>query len=121
MHEAVTYLIKNKLIASAHDITEGGLFVNLMECSFFKELGFDVAQKNDSIRSDAWWFGEAQGRVVVSVKKDKIADFEDILDIPFQKIGEVTSGSISINNEDWGNVAGWKKKYDEAIGNYMKK
>lgn len=121
LHENVRSLIKNKLIASAHDLSEGGLFINLIESSFFKNLGFTVDQTNTSIRSDAWWFGEAQGRVVVSVKKEKIEEFEKSLNIPFKKIGEVTSGNILVNKEDWGNISEWKKKYDEAIGNYMKK
>jgi phosphoribosylformylglycinamidine synthase len=121
LHENVRSLITNKLIASAHDLSEGGLFINLIESSFFKNLGFEVDQKNTSIRSDAWWFGEAQGRVVVSVKKEKIEDFEKALSIPFEKIGEVTSGNILVNKEDWGNISEWKKKYEEAIGNYMKK
>lgn len=120
LHTAVSLLIKNKQIASAHDISEGGLFINLVESGFYKNLGFKATQKNESIRSDAWWFGEAQGRVVVSVKKDQVEEFEKSLNIPFEKIGEVTSGNISINNEDWGSVADWKKKYEEAIGSFMK-
>ena len=121
LHETVRALIKSKLIASAHDIAEGGLFINLMEAGFFLNLGFDVAQKNESIRSDAWWFGEAQGRVVVSVKKENIEKFESSLHIPFEKIGEVTSGNVLVNKEDWGIVKDWKVKYDEAIGNFMEK
>ena len=90
------------MIASAHDISEGGLFINLIEACFFLNLGFTAVQNKNSIRSDAWWFGEAQGRVVVSVKRAVEAEFEQSLNIPFEKIGEVTTGNISVNDEDWG-------------------
>ncbi|HZW71577.1 MAG TPA: hypothetical protein VFF57_11930, partial [Hanamia sp.] len=72
------------------------------------------------IRNDAYWFGEAQGRVVVSVSADKIKEFEKAIDIPFEKLGEVTAGEIKIDGEDWGIIIEWKKKYDEVIGKQMK-
>jgi phosphoribosylformylglycinamidine synthase len=65
-------------------------------------------------------FGEAQGRVVVSVPKENIDDFESLLNIPFQKLGKVTSGEINIDNEDWGNIKDWNEKYNNAIGNHFK-
>ncbi|MEO6814870.1 MAG: phosphoribosylformylglycinamidine synthase subunit PurL [Ginsengibacter sp.] len=121
LHEAVSSLIKNKLILSAHDIAEGGLFITLVEKGFFKELGFNVSQQSKSIREDAYWFGEAQGRIVVTVKADKVNEFESLLTIPFEKLGVVTAGEIIINNEDWGNIDNWKEKYENAIENYLKK
>ena len=107
------------MILSAHDISEGGLFVTLAESGFFKELGFSVSQQSKAIRKDAYWFGEAQGRVVVTVDADKVNEFEGLLKVPFEKLGTVTSGNIKVDNEDWGNIAGWKNKYDNAIGNYL--
>jgi phosphoribosylformylglycinamidine synthase len=120
LHMTVSSLIKNKMIASAHDISEGGLFVTLTESSFQRNLGFAVNKQISSIRNDAYWFGEAQGRVVVSVNADKIKQFENSLDIPFKKIGEVTSGEIKIDGENWGNIEDWKNKYNKVIGNFMK-
>ncbi|MFN2459047.1 MAG: AIR synthase-related protein, partial [Chitinophagaceae bacterium] len=76
-------LIKNKIIQSAHDVSEGGLFVTLAESSFNNDLGFNVAQSPLStsgeglgVRPDAYWFGEAQSRVVVSVREENISEFE---------------------------------------------
>jgi phosphoribosylformylglycinamidine synthase len=119
LHETVSSLIKNKIIFSAHDISEGGLFVTLIESGFLGELGFNVSQQSKAIRKDAYWFGEAQGRVVVTVSADKINEFEGLLKIPFEKLGTVTSGNINVDNENWGSIADWKSKYDNAIGNYL--
>ena len=119
LHRTIEALIKNRTILSAHDISEGGLFVNLAESTFLNNLGFDVAQHGSDIRKDAFWFGEAQGRVVVTVQAEKAHKFEQQLKIPFQKLGVVTSGEIIIDKESWGNISEWKDRYDNAIGKYL--
>ncbi|MEO6893991.1 MAG: phosphoribosylformylglycinamidine synthase subunit PurL [Ginsengibacter sp.] len=121
LHETVSLLIKNKMILSAHDISEGGLIVTLVESGFHKGLGFTVKQQISGIRKDAYWFGEAQGRVIVTVSAGKINEFESSLNIPFEKLGKVTTAEIIIDEESWGNIIDWKKKYDNTIGDYMKK
>ena len=121
LHETVSMLIKNKKIHSAHDISEGGLFITLMESGFFNEFGFDVSQQNKSSRKDAYWFGEAQGRVVVTVSKNNINDFERSVEIPFEKLGSVTSGEVLIDEQSWGEIKEWKHKYDHAIENFLSK
>ena len=120
LHETVSSLIKNKMILSAHDISEGGLFVTLAESAFFNNLGFTVNQQKKQIRKDAYWFGEAQGRVVVTISAEKVNEFEGALGIPFEKLGTVTAGEIKVDDENWGNISDWKMKYDNAIGNYFK-
>ena len=120
LHDAVSDLISVKLIESAHDISEGGLFVTLAESGFNRLLGFNVSQKNTTARKDAYWFGEAQGRVVVTVKPGRVDDFESALNIPFEKLGTVTSQDIFIDGDSWGSINEWGEKYDNAIGNYFK-
>ena len=119
LHVTVSMLIKNKTILSAHDISEGGLFVTLVESGFHRDLGFTVNRQISEIRKDAYWFGEAQGRVVVSVSADKINEFESAIEIPFEKLGTVISGEIFIDDQSWGKISDWKDKYDHAIGEYL--
>ncbi len=66
----VMQLISKKLVLSAHDVSEGGLFVTLCESGFNRELGFSVIT-NNSCRKDAWLFGEGQSRILVSVELEK--------------------------------------------------
>ena len=75
IQSAITGLIEAGLIQSAHDVSDGGLMVTLAESSFPRKLGFDV-QSDEAIRQDAFWFGEAQSRVLVSVSPAKKAAFE---------------------------------------------
>jgi phosphoribosylformylglycinamidine synthase len=122
LQKAVRKMITHHLIESAHDVSEGGLFVTLIESCFNRNLGINVTQADASVRSDAFWFGEAQSRVVVSVAKEKRNDFVLLLEklnISTTYLGNVTEGGVSINGESWGTVIDWKEKYDNAIGNLL--
>jgi phosphoribosylformylglycinamidine synthase len=123
MQQLVLKLIENKAIVSAHDISEGGLIVTLLESSFNKNLGFSVSQENLEIRKDAFWFGEAQGRVVVSVNEKMKVDFEKLINqsnVPVTKIGNVNEGSVNVDSQTWGSVDEWKMVYDNAIATLLK-
>jgi phosphoribosylformylglycinamidine synthase subunit PurL len=112
--------IQNRLVESAHDVAEGGLFITLAECGFHRELGFTVSCQDTTIRRDAYWFGESQSRVVVSVKKEKQDAFIDSMKgIPLEKLGEVTPTTLQIDGESWGNIREWKYEYETAIEKEM--
>jgi phosphoribosylformylglycinamidine synthase len=65
-------LTDKKLIASAHDVSDGGLAVALAECAFEKMLGF-TAMIDIEKRKDVALFGEAQGRIVISAPQKNIS------------------------------------------------
>ncbi|HTQ65907.1 MAG TPA: phosphoribosylformylglycinamidine synthase subunit PurL [Puia sp.] len=116
LQQKIIELIKKRVIESAHDVSEGGLFITLLESSFVRELGFSVSGSDSDIRKDAYWFGESQSRVVVTVRRDKLNEFKKwIGDHPYAKLGIVTNNRIEIDGEDWGSISGWKLKYDTAI------
>jgi phosphoribosylformylglycinamidine synthase len=120
LQQKVAELIARKLVRSAHDVSEGGLFVALAESAFPRGLGFDVKAGEAAIRKDAYWFGEAQSRVVVSVAASRLEEFgQAVGDFPAARLGVVTGGEFVVDGQDWGNVAEWKDSYDNAIGNFM--
>jgi phosphoribosylformylglycinamidine synthase II len=121
LHQKITELIDKKLIRSAHDLSEGGLFVALCESGFHRALGFSIITHSD-IRPDAFLFGEAQGRVVVSVAMEKQKIFENTLKgFPSMKLGVVTAGEVMVNGQFWGAIDWWQEKYDKAIETYLTK
>lgn len=120
LHRKIQELITNKAIESAHDISEGGLFVTLMESCFNRGLGVDVVAADYNIRKDAYWFGESQSRVVVSVKAVRMDAFKEIIgDHPYEELGFVTTGDVEIDGMHWGNIQDWKEKYDTAIEKFI--
>jgi phosphoribosylformylglycinamidine synthase len=120
LQEMISRLIKDKLIESAHDVAEGGLFVALAECGFQQGLGFAVSSGDKEIRPDAYWFGESQSRVVISLKKEKLPALKKALgNFPYEILGEVSPSVVSVNGADWGSIQNWKFRYDTAIEREM--
>lgn len=122
LQETLIRLIKDKAINAAHDISEGGLMVTLIESCFQHNMGLEI-QTDNNIRKDAYLFGEGQSRVVVSVPASQVATFESSLGSqPATKIGTVKGdGHLRIDGADWGHIKGWKQAYDEAIEKLLNK
>ena len=123
LQKAVSAVIKQKLIVSAHDVSEGGLFVTLTESAFNNNLGYDIIS-NINVRKDAFLFGEAQSRVVVSIAAENEVAFKtaiNLMEVPFERLGTVSEETILVDGDNWGNIVDWKAKYDNAIGNLLAK
>ncbi len=117
MQQAVKDLIRFSLVRSAHDVSEGGLFISLFESGMYHGLGFDITTDAE-VRRDAFLFGEAQGRVVVTVSETRETEFIDFMvksGVPFFALGHVTKGEIRIDDISYGFICDLKKLYDQAI------
>ena len=69
LHQLVLRANDDGLLLSAHDCSDGGLAVALAESCIFGDLGFEGTPRIDG-RLDAALFGEAQGRIVVSLRPE---------------------------------------------------
>ncbi|MEN9696908.1 MAG: phosphoribosylformylglycinamidine synthase subunit PurL [Bacteroidota bacterium] len=124
LQQLVAELIKSAYLKSAHDISEGGLMVTLLESAFTNNKGFDVTAHASDLRKDAYWLGEAQSRVVISANASNIASIEAAalkLGIAVTVLGKVTASDIVVEGENWGSIATWKNIYDTAIENQLSK
>jgi phosphoribosylformylglycinamidine synthase len=116
VQKVVSRLIERGTIRSAHDISEGGLFTCLLECAMGTEHGFSI-HTDPSIRKDAFLFGEAQSRIVVSVNPDLRSLFEaEASDVSFSLLGRVSpTAEISIDDQSWGYLSEWEEAYNTAL------
>ncbi len=92
---ALVELAEKKLIASAHDISLGGLAIALAESCMNPEgfVGAEV-ELNDNIRADLLLFGEDQGRVIISLSEKNFEEFRKIMEnyqLPFEIIGKTNA------------------------------
>lgn len=118
LQKSIASLIKNRLILSAHDVADGGLLVTLLESAFVNNLGFSVNKPNNGIRNDAFWVGEAQSRVVVSVQSEKTAEFEKALEshgVHFSLLGSVEGNSATINQQNLGLISSIKGEFETIL------
>ncbi len=133
--------IKDKLLVTAHDVSEGGIMVTLLESAFVNNIGIsvipfhlylddkdaetdsfnDVISDNVALgmRKDSFWFGESQGRVIVSVTADNLNSLltlVEVWNIQSCLLGYANNTqTIDVNKKDWGTVAEWKELYNTAI------
>ncbi|MEK4165190.1 phosphoribosylformylglycinamidine synthase subunit PurL [Anoxybacillus sp. FSL W8-0104] len=89
--------IRAGVVASAHDISEGGLAIALAECLMTAQgLGARVTIQGDVVSE---LFSETQSRFIVSVKKEHRQAFEQLVQAIC--IGEVTNDEmLHVVNED---------------------
>ena len=117
MQQTVTNLIRKGTIESAHDVSDGGLFMTLLESSFSNNLGFEIIGSSE-VRDDAFLFGEAPSRVVVSVSEIGEDAFLDSLQnskTPFMLLGHVTQGKLIVDDKDFGFIAEYKEIYNNSL------
>jgi phosphoribosylformylglycinamidine synthase len=107
--------IKAGLIASAHDLSEGGLAVGLMESVFDTGLGFDVTVDMDK----TLLFSETQSRFILTVKPENVAAVEAIFGSAAAQIGTVTADAVAkiaaTNETITLDVKEVQTKWEEAI------
>ncbi len=103
--EFLQHCAKNKLLANANDISEGGIAISLFETAFKNEVGFDVDIKSNGIRKDFLLFGESQNVVIVGVEDKNIEKFKKLaekLSLPVEFIGKTggTKGVIKVDGKE---------------------
>jgi len=117
MHQVIKQLIREKLLVSAHDVSDGGLYIALLESALPNVLGFAI-ETDEEIRKDAFLFGEAQGRVVVSVKPENQEALVELMatsETEFSFLGTVTGGDLSIDDASFGTIKEAKAVYDNVL------
>jgi len=121
LHEALADLIDKKLLQSAHDLSEGGLFCALIESCIPANKGFEITS-DSLIRKDAFLFGESQSRAVVSIADHLLDSVLEILDnklIKYHVLGRVNSGNIKIDDQNFGHIHDYKEIYQNSIADTL--
>ena len=95
--------IKEGLINSAHDISDGGLAVNIAESILFsdKSIGAEI-NLSRKMRNDELLFGECQSVIIVTINEENLftlVEKAQALNVYTQTIGKVTcNGKLIIND-----------------------
>ena len=84
-------LAEKGILASAHDLSDGGLAVALAECAMTGGIGLRADLDSD-LRPSALLFGESTGRAVVSFGPEREESLRRVADergVPFRVLGRV--------------------------------
>jgi phosphoribosylformylglycinamidine synthase subunit PurSL len=127
MYRTLHKAISSQLVASCHDLSDGGLGVALAESAFSGALGARLSLAKlilDGVdRDDTALFSESPCRFVISVSPDKRSAFEAAMaGFPLALVGEVTeeprlkvqglNGEVVIDADIWE----LKKRWQEPLG-----
>jgi phosphoribosylformylglycinamidine (FGAM) synthase-like enzyme len=92
--KALLEAARRGLIASAHDVSDGGLLVALAEKSFAKGLGARVEIED---LSEEYLFGEWPTRFVVTVHPEHDREFRELLgSLPHRSLGTVGGSGLEL-------------------------
>lgn len=117
LHQALHELTRKQLVLSMHDISDGGLWISLLESAIHRGLGFEV-RSVDGIRRDAFWFGEGQSRALVSIDPSEQYAFEQCLEtlgLSALAIGVVTEGSVTLDGVAYPNIEHFASLYRNSL------
>jgi phosphoribosylformylglycinamidine synthase len=127
MYRALHKAIKGDLVASCHDLSDGGLGVALSESAFSGGFGAHVSLEQMVLhgvdRDDTALFSETPCRFLVSLRPGRESEFEEVMKgFPFACVGQVTlesrvrivglKGSMVIDADIWD----LKRKWQAPLG-----
>ncbi|HYZ89221.1 MAG TPA: AIR synthase related protein, partial [Myxococcales bacterium] len=99
VQSAVRALVRDGLVRTAHDTSDGGLAVALAEMCFGRDLGCKVALPAQQGRSDALLFGEDVARILIAYPASAVERVAAVVrdrGAPFRELGEVGGPSLLI-------------------------
>ena len=92
--------IEKGLVASGHDVSDGGLAVAITESAVIGEIGASITA-SPADRWDAAMFGETQSRIIISVPAENLSKIEELTktaNVPMIAIGTVGGDSLTFGD-----------------------
>ena len=118
----VRILIHENIATAAHDISDGGLLVALAEMAMASGIGAQLAPAPGKMPAHAFWFGEDQGRYLVTVHSgavDAILARAAIAGVPVRRIGTTSGETLAIADERPVLVEALSERFEAWLPGYM--
>ena len=122
LQKALLGLIQSGIVQSAHDVSDGGLAITLVESSVFGNIGAVINLDQLGGESLETLFSEAQSGVVLSVSAEYVAktmDWFEKSQVPCYHLGKVGGVTLSIGSLEPMRVNELHSIYETAIPNVM--
>src|SRR2546423_1526249 len=90
------------VLRCAHDVSDGGLLIALAESALYGGRGLRCPGIVGPISREAFYFGESQGRIVVSVAPRRVPELQKLMakhHVPLQAIGVVGGEDLQIGSD----------------------
>jgi phosphoribosylformylglycinamidine synthase len=98
----VRALIREGKVSAVHDVSDGGLLVAIAEMALAGSLGVELFSYEGKLPVHAVWFGEDQGRYVLSVdpmRAEEVLERARLLALPARIVGRTGGEAIALKGE----------------------
>jgi phosphoribosylformylglycinamidine synthase subunit PurL len=117
--EFVRSLIREGLVSAVHDVSDGGLLVAVAEMAMASRIGA-VLEAPHGVPAHAFWFGEDQGRYVLTTKDqgpvERLAKAELL---PLMRIGATGGRVLAFDEERPLPVEALLKRFESWLPSFM--
>jgi phosphoribosylformylglycinamidine synthase subunit PurL len=90
------------VLRCAHDVSDGGLLIALAESALYGGRGLRCPAIAGSVSREAFYFGESQGRIVVSVAPRRVPELQKLMakhHVPLHAIGVVGGEDFQVGSD----------------------
>ncbi len=102
LHAAMLDSIASGVLRCAHDVSDGGLLIALAESALYGGRGLRCPGIVGPVSREAAYFGESQGRIVVSVAPRRVPELQKLMTkhhVPLQTIGVVGGEDLQVGSD----------------------
>jgi len=120
LQKAVLASIRAGLVTSAHDCAEGGLLVAIAEMMFRHAIGAQIMLPFTA--HAAALFGEAQSRIIVSLKRERLSALSQICQdfgVPVTVLGDTGGDSMRINGVAIASISELQSTYSNSLSTLL--
>ena len=118
----VRSLIREQAVSAVHDLSDGGLLVGLAEMALSGDMGVELFPYTGKLPAYAIWFGEDQGRYLLSVtpqRAEEVLERARLLELPARIVGRVGGKAITLKGEPELALTDLRSAHETWLPNYM--
>ena len=118
----VRSLIREQAVSAVHDLSDGGLLVGLAEMALSGDMGVELFPYTGKLPAYAIWFGEDQGRYLLSVtpqRAEEVLERARLLELPARIVGRVGGKAITLKGEPELALTDLRSAHENWLPNYM--
>ena len=114
--EFVRKLISEGSLNACHDIADGGLLITLAEMALAGNVGCAI----DAVGDAGFWFGEDQGRYVITTKQaDYLEQKAKSAGIPLARLGKTGGNALALKDSGAVEIKALRTLHESWLPHYM--
>ena len=113
--------IRDQVVTSVHDISDGGLLVALAEMAMASKIGATLSAPA-GVAAHGFWFGEDQGRYIITVDESKIASINadaSKTGVSLLRLGATGGNALTLPGERPILIAALNERFEGWLPRYM--